>query len=153
MESAGGGPVTIPMSGARSVTRVLLGAGLVSAGLGHLFWAREEFQAQVPSWVPVDADAVVLGSGVVEIGLGAALVVASRRRTQVGWAAAAFFVAVFPGNVAQLTEGRDAFGLDTDEARAVRLLFQPVLVAAALWSTGAWWEWRTRRRDEPSAPS
>ena len=30
--------------------------------------------------------------------------------------------------------------------RLVRLLFQPVLVAAALWSTGAWATWRSRRR-------
>lgn len=123
--------------------RVLLGASLLLAGVGHLTWARTEFLAQVPSWVPVDADLVVVLSGVVEIALGAALIVAIRHRVLVGWLAAAFFVAIFPGNIAQFVEGNDGFGLDTDAARAVRLLFQPVLVAWALWSTGAWAAWRT----------
>ena len=118
---------------------------LVGAGTGHLTVAREEFQAQVPSWVPVDADAVVVGSGVLELALGAALL-SGRRRSTVGWATAAFFVAIFPGNVAQYVEGTDAFGLDTDRARLVRLFFQPVLVAWALWATGAW---RNRGRPTP----
>jgi uncharacterized membrane protein len=56
----------------------------------------------------------------------------------VGLVAAGFFVAVFPGNVAQWREGTAAFGLDTDAKRFARLWFQPVLVAWALWSTGAW---------------
>ncbi|GAB2609848.1 hypothetical protein [Kocuria arenosa] len=132
----------------RTLARVLLGLVLLGAGISHLTVARQEFTAQVPEWVPVPDDAVVLGSGVVEILLGAALVVLPRRRVLLGWLAAAFFVAVFPGNVSQYLTGTDAFGLDTDRARAVRLLFQPLLVLWALWSTGAWRAWRRSRRDQ-----
>ncbi|MEI2650113.1 MAG: hypothetical protein V9G15_14135 [Dermatophilaceae bacterium] len=113
--------------------------------MAHLGPARHTFQAQVPPWVPVDADLVVVLSGVVEIPLGAALVVLPRWRVPLGWATAAFFVAVFPGNVAQWLERRDAFGLDSDGARLTRLFFQPLLVAWALWATGAWRVWRQRR--------
>lgn len=121
---------------ARSVARVALGSALVVAGVSHLTFAREEFRAQVPPGLPLDDDTTVLASGVAEIALGSALVLApaSLRRT-VGRAAAAFFVAVFPGNLAQWWLRRDGFGLDTDRKRFVRLFFQPVLVAAALWST------------------
>ena len=114
------------------------------AGLGHLLWSRTEFQAQVPGWIPLDADLVVVLSGVVEIGLGASLLFLARYRTQVGWIVAAFFVVIFPGNIAQFIDGTDAFGLDSDLARAIRLLFQPVLVVWALWATGAWRSWRAR---------
>ncbi len=132
---------------ARTLGRVLLGGFLAFAGTSHLTFAREEFQAQVPSWVPVGTDLVVVGSGVVEIALGTALVVAPRRyRPWVGAAAAAFFVAVLPGNVAQYVERNDGFGLDTDAKRLARLPFQGVLVLWALWSTGAWRAWRGRRR-------
>lgn len=122
----------------RSAGRFLLGGALAFAGISHLTTAREEFRAQVPDWFPVDPDLVVVASGLVEIGLGAGLLFWRHRRVQVGWTTAAFFVAVFPGNIAQYAEGTDAFGLDTDRARFVRLLFQPALVAWALWSTGAW---------------
>jgi uncharacterized membrane protein len=128
----------------RDGARWLLGAALVLAGVGHLSFQREEFQAQVPDWFPVDADLVVVLSGVVEIVLGLALLFLSRHRVLVGWVVAAFFVAIFPGNIAQYVEGTDAFGLDTDTERFVRLFFQPVLVAWALWSTGAWRAWRAR---------
>jgi uncharacterized membrane protein len=129
---------------AATVMRVVLGAFLLLAGVGHLSWARDEFQAQVPSWFPVDADLVVLASGVVEVLLGASLVALPRYRVVVGWATAAFFVVIFPGNIAQFVEGKDGFGLDSDAARATRLLFQPVVVVWALWSTGAWSERRRR---------
>ena len=137
-----------PSSLTRTVARVLLGLALVYAGLGHLTFSREEFRAQVPPWLPLDADFVVVASGVAELVLGAALIVLVSHRALVGWVVAAFFVAVFPGNVAQYVEGRDAFGLDTDTARLVRLFFQPVLVVWALWSTGAWAAWRRSRRGE-----
>lgn len=130
----------------RTVGRWTLGGALLVAGTGHLTTQREEFQAQVPDWFPVGADAVVVASGVVELSLGLALLALRRRRTAVGWVVAGFFVAIFPGNVAQLVEGTDAFGLDSDQKRALRLPFQPVLVAWALWSTGAWREWRRTRR-------
>ena len=44
-----------------------LGFGLLSAGISHLTTARAEFQAQVPTWLPLDADFVVIASGIVEI--------------------------------------------------------------------------------------
>lgn len=140
-------PAAAPGGALRTAGRIALGAALVFAGTSHLTFARQEFQAQVPGWVPVDDDAVVLASGVVEIGLGAALAAAPRRyRAPVGWLAALFFVAVFPGNLSQYATRTDAFGLDTDTKRLVRLPFQPLLVAWALWSTGAWRAWRAARR-------
>jgi uncharacterized membrane protein len=95
-----------------------------------------EFQAQVPTWLPFSPDFVVLASGVVEISLGLALISLQRRR-EVGIATALFFIAIFPGNISQFVNHIDAFGLDSDRARAIRLLFQPLLVIWALWSTGA----------------
>ena len=128
----------------QKAARLALGSFLAFAGISHLTWSRPEFQAQVPTWVPLDADAVVIGSGLVEVALGTALVTVGRpRRALLGGVVAAFFVAVFPGNVSQLVTHTDAFGLDSDRARAVRLAFQPLLVGWALWSTGAW-----RRRRE-----
>lgn len=121
----------------RRLARIALGLSLLFAGVSHLTFAREEFQAQVPDWFPVDADLTVLASGAVEIALGTSLVTMSRRRVVVGLVVAAFFVAIFPGNIAQWMEHKDGFGLDTDRKRFVRLFFQPVLVAWALWSTGA----------------
>lgn len=132
---------------ARAAAQVGLGAALVGAGTGHLTTLRREFQAQVPAWVPMDPDTVVVVSGVAEIGLGAALLVTWRQpaRALVGAGAAAFFIAIFPGNIAQFVEGKDGFGLDTDLKRALRLPFQPVLVAWALLGTDALGEWRRRR--------
>lgn len=130
------------MGGLLTMMRWLLGVSLVGAGIGHLSVLRETFQAQVPGWFPIDENVVVIASGVVEIALGLALVLLSKRRVIVGTATAAFFVVIFPGNIAQWVEGVDAFGLDTDLKRLVRLLFQPVLVAWALVSTGAWRAWR-----------
>jgi len=121
----------------RTIARVALGAALVYAGTSHLTFARESFAAQVPEFVPLSEDATVLASGVVEISLGAALIALGKRRVTVGFVAAAFFVAIFPGNIAQLVHHRDAFGLDTDTKRALRLIGQPLLIAWALWSTAA----------------
>ncbi len=135
----------LPHRAARTAGRWMLGLGLVSAGVAHLTFARDEFQAQIPGWIPVDADLVVVGSGVVEIALGVALLVDRRHREALGWVTAAFFVAMFPGNVTQYVEGTDAFGLDTDRARLIRLFFQPLLVVWALWATGAWGAWRNGR--------
>ena len=102
---------------------------LLLAGTSHLTFAREEFAAQVPPWVPVDTDTVVVGSGLVELALGGALVALPKQRVAVGWVVAAFFVAIFPGNISQLVTRTDAFGLDSDRARAIRLVFQPLLVS------------------------
>ena len=122
---------------ARRVSQVALGAFLMSAGVSHLTVSRLEFQAQVPTWLPLDPDFVVISSGIVEILLGLALITLWRFRKRVGLVVALFFVAIFPGNINQFVNGIDAFGLNSDSARAVRLLFQPVLVLWALWSTEA----------------
>ncbi len=116
----------------------MLGAFLTYAGVSHLSFGRQEFQAQVPQSLPLDPDLVVILSGVAEVGLGLSLLTLLKKRVHVGWIVALFFVAVFPGNIAQLLDHRDAFGLDTDGKRLARLFFQPVLVALALWGTGAW---------------
>jgi len=120
----------------RKLTQILLGATLIYTGTLHLTTSRMEFQAQVPPWVPFSPDFVVLASGVVEIALGLALISLQRRR-EVGIATALFFIAIFPGNISQFVNHIDAFGLDSDRARAIRLLFQPLLVLWALWGTGA----------------
>ncbi|MEY4693342.1 MAG: hypothetical protein RL437_622, partial [Actinomycetota bacterium] len=120
-------------------------AALTYAGTTHLTTSRQEFQAQVPNWVPLSADFVVIASGVVEIALGLSLLLLWKYRTLVGFITAAFFIAIFPGNISQYVNGIDAFGLDTDRARAIRLLFQPLLVIWALWSTGAWRSYRTKK--------
>ena len=111
---------------------------MLFAGIGHMSFSRAEFQAQVPVWLPLDPDFVVLASGVVEIALGLLLIFSKGR--VVGWvgiATATFFIAIFPGNINQYVEGIDAFGLDSDQSRLARLFFQPVLVIWAIWSTGA----------------
>lgn len=131
------------MTKAQTVARLALGSIMVGAGVLHLTAQREEFQAQVPEWFPIDTDVTVLVSGGVEIALGAAFVAAPKHRGLIGGLLAAFFVAIFPGNIAQYVEGTDAFGLDTDQKRFVRLFFQPVLVLWALFGGGL-----LRRRPE-----
>lgn len=126
-----------------TIARLALAAVLFIAGVGH-FVLLDEFRAQVPPWMPAP-EAVVIISGIVELALAVALVALPRWRAQVGWIVAAFFVVVFPGNISQFVTQTDGFGLDSDAARAIRLLFQPVLVVWALWCTGAWHAWRASR--------
>jgi uncharacterized membrane protein len=133
------------MKFAQRIPQVVLGMALAYAGITHLTTKREEFQAQVPTILKSIADFVVLASGVVEIVLGLSLIFLWRYRVQVGWVVAAFFVAVFPGNISQYLNHVDAFGLDSDRARFIRLFFQPLLVIWALWSTGAWQSLRARK--------
>jgi uncharacterized membrane protein len=125
----------------KKLAQLLLGAFLLSAGRSHLGSNRIAFQAQVPTWLPLDPDFVVVASGLVEITLGALLIttalILKRYRGLVGLMAAAFFVLIFPGNINQYVNHLDAFGLDTDSKRFIRLLFQPMLVIWALWSSGA----------------
>jgi len=122
----------------KRIPQLILGLALGYAGIGHLTTSRQEFQAQVPNLLKDYADFVVVASGVVEIVLGLSLIGLWGYRVQVGWVVAAFFVAIFPGNISQYLNGIDAFGLDSDTSRLVRLFFQPLLVVWALWSTGAW---------------
>jgi uncharacterized membrane protein len=127
---------TITKDNIRTGTRLLLGANLIIAGIGHLSFARKGFQAQVPNWVPLKKDDTVVYSGFVEIALGAAIIATPKKYEKaVGAISAAFLAAVFPGNFAQYTHHRSALGLNTDQKRFTRLFFQPALIAWALKST------------------
>jgi uncharacterized membrane protein len=120
----------------KKAARILLGANLIFAGISHLTFARKDFKAQVPDWVPLKKDDTVVYSGLVEIALGSALVFTPEKyQKKVGKFAATFFTAVFPGNISQYTHKRSAFGLNTDNRRFGRLFFQPVLIWWALKST------------------
>ena len=121
----------------KNVLRIGLGTMMLIAGIGHLTFVRETFQAQVPDWIPMSKDFVVLASGVVEILFGLSMLFGKKQRKYVGLALAIFFILIFPGNISQYVEQRDGFGLDTDAKRLIRLLFQPVLVFIALYSTDA----------------
>lgn len=122
----------------RKFAQYLLGATLIYTGTLHLTSSRLEFRAQVPDWLPLSADFVVLASGIVEIALGLSLIFLWRYYEEVGIVTALFFLAIFPGNISQWLNNIDAFGLDSDRARLIRLFFQPLLILWALWSTGAW---------------
>lgn len=123
----------------QNIFRILLAIFMTYAGFSHLTVNRIEFQAQVPDWVPLSKDLVVILSGIIEMILGLGLALWKNQRTRFGWALALFFVLIFPGNIAQYLNGKDAFGaLNSDTARLTRLFFQPVLIAWALWSSGAW---------------
>ncbi|MEZ7503889.1 hypothetical protein [Flavobacterium sp. Arc2] len=138
----------VDISLTQNIFRVLLALFMVYAGFSHLTFNRIDFQAQVPDWVPLSKDLVVILSGIVEMGLGLTLLLWKKQRAHIGWALALFFILVFPGNVAQYLDGKDAFGaLNSDRARLIRLLFQPVLIAWALWSAGSWKAWRASKNE------
>lgn len=120
----------------RNIFRILLGLFMIAAGIGHLTFQRTEFQAQVPNWLPLGKDLVVILSGIVEIALGISMIFWKKQKVKVGILLALFYVAVFPGNIAQYLNETDAFGLNSDSARLARLFFQPILIFLALWSTG-----------------
>ena len=127
----------------QNIFRILLSIFMIYAGYSHLTFNRIDFQAQVPDWVPLSKDLVVLLSGVVEMALGLGLALWKNKRVEFGWALAIFFVLIFPGNIAQYMDSKDAFGvLDSERARLIRLFFQPVLIIWALWSAGSWKSWR-----------
>ena len=137
--------LTSEMNLIKRVPQMLLGFALAYAGVGHLGANRVEFQAQVPNLLKDYADLVVLASGVVEIALGVGLIAVWRYRVQIGWVVGFFFTAIFWGNISQYVNHVDAFGLNSDKARFIRLLFQPLLVVWALGSTGAWKSFRAKR--------
>lgn len=133
--------------------RILLGVLLCFTGTGHLTWLNAPFQAQVPSWIPIEPALVVNLSGIVEILIALSLLFLASRRVTVGWIAAIFFVLIFPGNLAQYLSHTDAFGLNTDTLRLVRLFLHPLLVIWPLWSTGAWKAWRQKNKISASRSS
>lgn len=120
----------------QNILRVILGLFMILAAIGHFTFQRAEFQAQVPNWIPVSKDAIVVLSGLAEISLGLAMIFWTRQKVKVGIMLALFYVIIFPGNIAQYLNHTDAFGLNSDRARLIRLFFQPVLIIWALWSTG-----------------
>lgn len=134
------------ISALKPLLQLLLGAFLTSAGISHLGSNRTEFLAQVPTWLPLNGDFVVVASGIVEITLGISLItttfILKQYRKQVGILVAIFFILIFPGNINQYVNKIDAFGLDTDQKRLIRLFFQPLLVIWALWTGGV----RVRKR-------
>jgi uncharacterized membrane protein len=121
----------------QNILRTILGLFMILAAIGHFTFQRAEFQAQVPNWIPISKDAIVILSGLAEISLGLAMIFWTKQKVRVGIALALFYVIIFPGNIAQYLNHTDAFGLNTDRARLIRLFFQPVLIIWALWSTGA----------------
>jgi uncharacterized membrane protein len=121
---------------AKHTVRLLLGLFMMYAGFGH-FNNTESFLAQVPPFLPAP-EMIVYVSGVIEILLGLGLIFLVKYKQYVGIALAAFFIIIFPGNISQYLTETSAFGLETDTQRLVRLLFQPVLIFAAVWSTSSW---------------
>ena len=125
----------------KTLAQLGLGAFLLSAGISHLESNRTEFLAQVPTWLPLDPDFVVIASGLVEITLGVLLIttalILKKYRKVIGLITALFFILIFPGNINQYVNQIDAFGLDTDTKRLIRLFFQPPLVIWALWCSNA----------------
>jgi uncharacterized membrane protein len=120
----------------KDISRIALGAFLITAGIGHLTFARKEFQAQVPEWVPLKKDDTVVYSGIAEILLGTVTIATPKKyRQTMGKVVAGFFAAVLPGNIAQYKNRRDSFGLNTDNQRLARLFMQAPLIAWALKST------------------
>ncbi|UII21488.1 DoxX family protein [Fulvivirga ligni] len=138
-------PKNTETSTLQKVLRIILGLFMILAAIGHMTFQREEFQAQVPQWVPLSKDLVVILSGVAELMLGVAMVFITRYKVWAGLALAIFYVLIFPGNIAQYTNGIDAFGLDTDKKRLIRLFFQPVLILWALWSAGVLKVWFSKK--------
>jgi uncharacterized membrane protein len=110
---------------------------MILAAVGHFTFQRADFQAQVPNWIPIEKDVVVILSGIVEISLGLAMIFWTKQKVNVGIALAIFYILIFPGNIAQYLNATDAFGLNSDQSRLIRLFFQPVLILLALWSVGA----------------
>lgn len=125
------------ISVSKNIVRVLLGLFMTYAAVSHFSFNRVEFQAQVPEWLPLGKDFVVIASGIVELLLGLGMLLLTKHKAKVGAMLALFYILIFPGNINQYVNGIDAFGLDSDMARFIRLLFQPVLIIMALWSTNA----------------
>ena len=128
---------SVQTSKPQNILRILLGSFMVLASIGHFTFSRMEFQAQVPNWIPLSKNLVVILSGIIELGFGLAMIFWKKERISVGIALAIFYLLIFPGNIGQYINRVNAFGLNTDRARLIRLFFQPVLIWWALWSTGA----------------
>ena len=109
----------------RSASPYLLAGLLVGAGVTH-FVRPEFYDALVPPLLPGSTRAWVYGSGVVEAAVGAAVALPRTRRLG-AYAAAALFVAVFPGNVYMALEPGDV-------PRWVAIARLPLQVPLVLWA-------------------
>lgn len=122
----------------RALARWILALALGAIGIVH-FVSTRGFRVVVPDWATkatrLDKDAIVIASGAAEVALAVGLLALPKERGRMGVATAAFFVAVFPGNVHQWRTHRSTPGLDTEVRRFGRLFLQPLLVLWALWST------------------
>lgn len=123
----------------RTIARCILAVALGAVGVMHFVQTRG-FRVVVPDWATrvsgMDKETIVVASGAAEIALAAGLVALPSERRRIGWATAAFFAAVFPGNVHQWLTRRSTPGLHTDALRFGRLFLQPALMAWAIWATG-----------------
>jgi uncharacterized membrane protein len=122
----------------RALARWILALALGAIGIVH-FVSTRGFRVVVPDWATkatrLDKDAIVIASGASEVALAVGLLALPKERRRMGFATAAFFVAVFPGNVHQWRTRRSTPGLDTEARRFGRLFLQPLLVLWAVWST------------------
>ena len=118
----------------RALARWILALALGAIGIVH-FVSTRGFRVVVPDWATkatrLDKDAIVIASGAAEVALAVGLLALPKERRRMGFATAAFFVAVFPGNVHQWRTRRSTPGLDTEARRFGRLFLQPLLV---LWA-------------------
>jgi uncharacterized membrane protein len=124
----------------QNILRVTLGLIMIYIGIAHLSFRRIEFQAQVPRWLTSDesfVDMIVLISGYIEIIFGVLMVWGGKFKAKTGLVLGVFYVLVFPGNINQYIHEIDGLRMYSNNERFLRLLFQPVLIFWALWSTNA----------------
>ena len=113
-----------PTGTLRRASPYVLAALLLGAGAAHLI-RPEAFDGLVPPFLPGAARTWTYASGLVELAVGAA-VATPRTRCRGGLAAAALFVAVFPGNVYMALEPGDV-------PRWAALARLPLQVPLVLW--------------------
>ena len=128
-------PLTARTWTTRRRARFALAAGMVVAGVAHLF-APTPFVQHLPPWVP-ERILIVYASGLVEIGLGLGLAFGGQFVPLAGVALALYLVAVFPGNLYVAVAGVDVDGQPGGIYPWFRLLLQPVFVMLAIWTAGA----------------
>ncbi len=117
----------------RDPVRIGLAILMAVAGAAHFVNPRP-FIEHLPDVVPLRAELVAL-TGAIEIGLAAALVGPHSWRRPAGLALAAYLVLVFPANVYAALSQVPIDGVPPGWLRWARLPLQPLLIAAALWST------------------
>jgi uncharacterized membrane protein len=115
----------------RTVLCCVFGALFIVAGITH-FTSRAFFVSIVPPYLP-SPDALVVISGVAEIGLGAAIWVPRWSRLA-GWGLIALLIAVFPANI-HMWRHPELYPTIAPSALLWRLPIQGVLIAWAYWFT------------------